>query len=372
MIRKILYVRNGPYKVNPNLYNLQEIGFCKVLCNKGFDCDIVYYSNENKDECIYENKGKKINLLWRKGYKILRTGVYPVLLKKSFVNKYDLIITTEYSQIMSLLWTMFKSKVVLYNGPYYNLFKIPIMEKIYDYFFVDKLNNNLHKIFTKSRLSKEYLEKKGFNNVDVLGVGLDTTVFENGVEKSEEVTRLVKFMEYNKCILYVGSLDERKNFRFILQVFEQVNKESPSTKLVIIGQGKDKYVDESFNLISKETCGDILHIKKIENRYLQFIYKKAEVFLLPSKLEIFGMVLLEAMYFGVPSVTSINGGSTTLIENKQNGIIIKEFDANKWANEILKLLQNETYRSNIGKNARNTIINNFTWEKISKKFLELI
>ena len=45
--KNVLYVRSGPYKVNINNYNLQEIGFSKQLCNKGFNCDILYYSNKN-------------------------------------------------------------------------------------------------------------------------------------------------------------------------------------------------------------------------------------------------------------------------------------------------------------------------------------
>lgn len=371
-MKKILYVRNGPYKVNPNLYNLQEIGFCKELCNLGYNCDIIYYSDENKDEIIYKNNGARIKLLWRKGIKILRTGIYPSLLKKSFVNNYDLIITTEYSQIMSLLWTFFEPKVVLYNGPYYNLFKIAFIEKIYDFLFVKLLNRRLEKIFVKSNLSKEYLLKKGFTNIEVLGVGLDLDVFSKEVEKNTEVKNLVDIMNENNCILYIGSLDERKNFRFTLKVFEEINKKVPNVKLVIIGRGKSKYVDKCFTEINPNLRNDIIHIDKMDNNLLKFIYPKAKVFILPSKQEIFGMVLLEAMYFGVPTITSKNGGATTLIQNYENGIIVNNFDKMIWVNEIYKLLDNIEYSNHISNNARKTIIEKYTWEKVCNKFTEIL
>lgn len=373
-MKKILYVRNGPYKVNANSYNLQEIGFCKALCKQGYDCDIVYYSDIDKDEKIYvdEYNRTRIKLLWRKGYKVLRTGIYPSLLKKEFVNQYDLIITTEYSQIMSLLWTMYKPKVVLYNGPYYNMFKIPFTEKIYDLLFVKTLNKRLYKIFTKSDLSKKYLEKKGFENVETLGVGLDTGIFENVENPSEEVKELIEYMKNNKCLLYVGSLIDRKNFRFSLKVFEKVNKENPEIKMVIIGSGKKQYVEKSFEFIDKEIVKNIILIDKIDNKSLKYIYKEAKVFILPSKLEIFGMVLLEAMYFGVPSVTSLNGGSSTLINNKINGVIIDNFSDNIWKMEIMKILEDKDYSNILRWNSSNTIKSNYLWKMISEKLIESI
>ncbi|MBN7573936.1 glycosyl transferase family 1 [Clostridium sp. 2-1] len=373
-MKKILYVRNGPYKVNPNLYNLQEIGFCKALCKKGFDCDIIYYSDIDKDEEIYVDNfnGKKINLLWRKGYKILRTGIYPSLLKKDFVNKYDLIITTEYSQIMSLLWTRYNPKVVLYNGPYYNMFKIPFTEKIYDVLFTKKLNKNLDKVFTKSDLAKEYLEKKGFENIDTLGVGLDTDIFDKVNNPSEKVIELQEFMKKNKSVLYVGSLIERKNFRFTLQVFDKVNKENQELKLVIIGKGKKTYVEKSLKLISENAKKNIVFVDKIDNKFLKYIYPEAEVFLLPSKLEIFGMVLLESMYFGVPVITSLNGGSSTVIDNKVNGVIIDEFNIDIWAREILNICSDQLYSKKLRINSKDTIQKKYMWDKIGESFLNKI
>lgn len=371
-IKRVLYVRSGPYKVNLNSYNLQEVGFSKELCKRGIDCDILYYSDKNKDEIVYEYKDKKVTVFWRKGIKLLRSGIYPQILKKEFMNKYDLVITTEYSQIMSLLCSKYEPKTVLYNGPYYNLFKIPPMEKIYDLLFVKSINKNMDKIFTKSKIANEYLESKGFTNIDTLGVGLDINVFEQEVEINPSEKKIIDYMKNNKCLLYIGSLDDRKNFRFTLKVFEKVNKINPEIKLVIIGKGKESYVKKSFDMLSTTIISNILHINQIDNKYLKYIYEESKVFLLPSKLEIFGMVLLEAMYLGAVTMTSVNGGSTTLIKNNVNGIIMEEFSVDEWAYKIIELLNNDEHRNMIKKNAFNTIETQFTWEKICSKFLEFI
>lgn len=367
--KKVLYVRSGPYKVNLNSYNLQEIGFSKALCDMGFSCDIVYYSDENKDEKIYSNKNCEVRVLWRKGIKILRTGIYPQILKKDFLNNYDLIIATEYSQIMTILMSRISNKVVLYNGPYYNLFKIKCLERIYDKLFINSINNNIKHIFVKSELSKKYLENKGVKESTVLGVGLDTSKFETNNLLDNKTKELIKFMKNNECLLYVGSLDDRKNFRFTLEVFNKVYTKNSNIKLVIIGKGKKQYVENSFKTINEEIKNNIIHINQLDNTYLKYIYKEAKVFILPSKLEIFGMVLLEAMYFGTPTITSLNGGSSTLIENNKNGIIIDNFDADEWANNILRLITTNTFSKSISSSAISTINNNFKWNKIAEKFI---
>ncbi|MGU9155285.1 glycosyltransferase family 4 protein [Clostridium perfringens] len=367
--KKILYVRSGPYKVNLNSYNLQEVGFSKSLCDKGFSCDILYYSNFNKDEEIYSNNNCNVRILWRKGIKILRTGIYPQILKKKFLSRYDLIIATEYSQIMTILMSKLSNNVVIYNGPYYNLFKIKFIEKIYDKLFVNVINKNIKQVFVKSDLAKEYLIKKGIKNISVLGVGLDISKFELDNKPSNKINKLIEFMKKNKCLLYVGSLDDRKNFRFTLKVFEKVNNINPDIKLVVIGKGKRGYVENCFKEIKNETKKNIIHINELDNNYLKFVYKEADIFVLPSKLEIFGMVLLEAMYFGVPTITSVNGGSSTLIKNNINGIIMNNFDENNWCNNILNLINNKDLSEKIKENSKNTIKNNFNWNSISSLFL---
>lgn len=367
--KKILYVRNGPYVVNTSMYNLQEIGFCIALCKMGYDCDIMYYAKKNSEELIYSHGENRVKILWRKGYKILRTGFYPSLLKNEFVNKYTLVITTEYSQIMSLLWTFFNPKVVLYNGPYYNLFKIPIVEKLYDLFFVKILNKRIYKTFTKSDLSKKYLEEKGFQDIKTIGVGLNNSVFEKIDSAPEEVISLIDFIKKKENLLYVGSLDERKNFSFLVKIFEEIIKVKPDTILVIIGEGNASYIKRNLDGISKAALNNIIHIPKVKNKYLKEIYKNSDIFLLPSKQEIFGMVLLEAMFFGTVCISSLNGGSSTLIDNRKDGYIIEDFDIENWKKCILKLLNDKKLRYQISNKSKLKISQQYNWDYIAKMFI---
>ncbi|MDT9331590.1 glycosyltransferase family 4 protein [Clostridium perfringens] len=366
--KKILYVRSAPYELNFNSYNLQEIGLGTAFCKVGYDFDLIYYSKRNKDQII-EVGNNRIKILWRKGIKLLRTGIYPQILNKKFLSTYDIVLVSEYSQLMTVLISRLHKNTYLYNGPYYNMFKIPFIEKIYDFLFVKYINKNILKIFNKTERAEKFIANKGISNSEVVGVGLDINKFTNEKYVKELTQNLLEKMKNKRNILYVGSIIKRKNVELIIRAFNEIKKykQYKDVQLILIGKGEKKYIDSCISLLSKETKSSVIYEPFIENAQLKFIYEKSEIFLLPSLQEIFGMVLLEAMYFGVPTISSNSAGAETLISNEENGIIISEFDEDIWKEKICFLLDNESMRKKIGDKARETIINNFMWDNIVKK-----
>lgn len=366
--KKILYIRSAPYELSFDNYNLQEIGLGKAFCKEGYDFDLLYYSKENRDQII-EVENKRIKVLWRKGIKILRTGIYPQILKKSFLNKYDIVIVSEYSQLMSILVSRLHKNTYIYNGPYYNMFKIPFIEKVYDLLFVTYINRNIVKIFSKTERAKQFLEAKGIKNIEVVGVALDTNKFDNEKLIDDATRDLLKKMENKKNLLYVGSIIKRKNVELIIKAFNELKKKTKykDVQLILIGKSKESYINKCFSLLEEEAKNDVIYQPIIENSQLKFIYEKSDIFLLPSFQEIFGMVLLEAMYFGVPTISSNSAGGETLIQNGNNGIIIDEFDEIKWKDKISFLLDDEKVRQEFREKSKKTIRDRFIWSSIVKK-----
>ena len=103
MKNKVLYIRSGPYQVDTKSYNLQELGLAKAFAEKNVQCDVVYYHKEKDFDQKIVKDGYEINVLWRKGSRLLRSGVYPQILKKEFLRTYDAVIISEYSQVMAVL-----------------------------------------------------------------------------------------------------------------------------------------------------------------------------------------------------------------------------------------------------------------------------
>lgn len=151
-----------------------------------------------------------------------------------------------------------------------------------------------------------------------------------------------------------------------------MRRDNPDVKFVVIGKGKKQYVDRHMTKLTEEERSGIYRLEQIDNAQLKYIYPLAKAFLLPSKLEIFGMVLLESMYLGAPVVTSWNGGSSTLIDGQNTGMIVKEFDAAKWAEAVQTYLDDEERTLEITRNARNLIETEYVWDALAKKMLDKI
>lgn len=371
--KRILYVRSGPYEVRFDSYNLQEVGLGTAFCKQGYDFDLIYYAKENRDQVInvWENK---LTILWRKGIKLLRTGIYPFLLKRDFLAQYDIVIVSEYSQIMSYLIGKRHNNVYLYNGPYYNLFKLPFIEPIYDKLFCKKINKEMKKVFCKTKMAADYIGKKGITNTIVTGVGLDISKFEAETEILPATKSLLDRMANHRNFLYIGSIIKRKNVELILSAFNKLKQleNTSDIQLVVIGRGKKDYVEYCKSIISDKIQKDLIWVDAIDNAQTKFIYQKADVFLLASVQEIFGMVLLETMYNGTPAISSYSAGGLTLIQNNVNGILIDSFNEEIWARKMYELIQNPKTICEMGKLAMETIRENFMWDRIAEKMLSVI
>lgn len=382
---KVLFVRTPCGDLNPNTYNNQQIGMGKAFCRMGYDFDfITFKKHDQKEWTFFEYNGCKARWIEKPRKRVFRWGINKSIVNKEFLSQYDFVLSQEYYQIMTYYLSKESDNIVMYSGPYTNLFYTSIGSKLYDWFLTKRINKNIKYKLTKSVLAQRFLEKKGYDNVTTVGVGLDFERFENEKEMAPETKPIVDFMKEHKCILYVGSLWSVKNYPFLLEVFQKVKERDPEIKMVTIGRsiasplaklfGKsnDSYAKDVEAKVPKEVMENIYHVEKIPNPQLKYIYPLAKVFLLPSHFEIFGMVLLEAMYFGIPVVTRLNGGSSSMIEGRDSGIIVDEYNADKWADAIFKYLNNPEYAKTVSENAQRVVREEFTWDAIAKKMIKTI
>lgn len=382
---KILLVRSAPYDLNVNTYNVQEVGLGKAFCELGYDFDLITFKKKAPfQETIFYKKGEcKARLLEKSRIRFDRWGINKELCNHNFLSQYDMVISSEYFQLESYLLSKSSKNVVIYNGPYYNLFLLKWLSPIYDFLFTKKLNDNVNCIFVKSRLAQNFLEKKGYTKLYKLGVALDTERFEQTKDILPSTQSVIDFMKSNKCLLYVGALSDRKNLPFMLKVYEKALQRDPNLKFVMIGKSKvsafakllgkkdEDYEKKYFKDISQNVMDGILRVEKIDNPQLKYIYPLAKAFLLPSKLEIFGMVLLEAMYLKTPVITSLNGGSSMLIEGRNTGQIVEQFNVGEWVDAIFKYIDNPSYTNEVTTSAHQLIRDEFNWKVLAKKMLDV-
>ncbi|GAB1766406.1 glycosyltransferase family 4 protein [Priestia megaterium] len=368
MNKRILIVRNFASEVNLTSYNLQEVGLGKAFVDKGYDCDIIYYTKDkSSSQIVYELHERKLTIKWTKAIKFMSNSIYPSILRKKLLNKYKLIISTEYNQVMTFLLSILcGEKLCLYHGPYKDNGN-KFIQKTYDLVATPIIRKKTSKVFVKSELAKSFLSRKGFENLETIGVGLDIDNLEKNTNENvlQDITRA-----QGQNLLYVGVLEDRRNIEFLLNVVARCVRQNINRKLILIGNGKEEDVRRYFSVAkSLNIESNIIHIKKLAQSDLKEVYQSADLFLFPTNYDIFGMVLLESMYYKLPIISTLNGGSHTLFNNVEGGVIIDNFNERIWAEKINEILEDNVSRKEMGESAHLRIRNEFNWSFIANKIV---
>lgn len=372
---KILVIKTFPQEINSSTYNCQEIGLALALRELGHETDILCVAdNGESHEKKYSANGHTVKIFCQKALRVLKNGWFFNV--RHILDQYDLLQVSEYNQMYTWhLAKKYKDKMVCYHGPYYCDFNRNYnkMAKVFDLFFVNRYRKLNTCFITKSGLAKEYLESKGLRNVHALGVGLGTSFLNNDVK--EACLPEIEGIKKTNCLklLYIGMIEPRRNALFMLDIAKELKERGLTFKLIMVGRYANADYQSQFEQKAKELSltENIQYIARIEQKYLKEVYANADIFLLPTIYDIYGMVLLEAMYFGIPTITSVNGGSNMMIKSGENGYVLEDFKADRWAEAIVRLSQDEELRKKIGAAAHETIASRFTWAKLAPQFIKI-
>lgn len=183
----------------------------------------------------------------------------------------------------------------------------------------------------------------------------------------------------NFNIISVGQLRYIKNFRLTINAFNQLLKLIPQSerekvKLQIVGKGPQQ--KELLDLVTELNLEKNIHFTgQVKQSLLMTCYEKSNVFLFPT-LENAGFVILEAMSKSLPVIALEYGGPNQFIKQNRKHQLV---DPNIQINEIeermggllFELFQNKNLRTEIGVSNKQTVLEEFTWEKKVDKFVAI-
>lgn len=150
----------------------------------------------------------------------------------------------------------------------------------------------------------------------------------------------------------------------------EVRKSDPDACLYIIGGGDAEYLDSVKAAIGEkglERC--VFWQKKAPQYQMKGVYQQADLFLLPTEYEIFGMVLLEAMFFRRVVLTTPNGGADMLLRSGENGLVLEKSDPARWAKALLDTAADPEKKARMEQVAYETVIHENTWDALADRFL---
>ena len=205
------------------------------------------------------------------------------------------------------------------------------------------------------------------HKISVVSPGLDINKFSNSKAKE-------KWKKDNFVILFIGRREFDKGYHHLIISMELVWRKIPNCVLMIVGpkssfkaqlmenQNYLKTLSMSNAILSKykDKIVDLgSPLDEVKNEALA----SADLLVVPSRVESFGIVYLEAWANKKPIICARIGPTTSFVEDGKDGFLVTFGDIHNLARKIIKLLLNHKLRETMGNSGYQKVIKNFTWDK---------
>ncbi|MFC1587565.1 N-acetyl-alpha-D-glucosaminyl L-malate synthase BshA [Planctomycetota bacterium] len=167
-----------------------------------------------------------------------------------------------------------------------------------------------------------------------------------------------------KIIMHISNMRPVKRVTDVIKAFDLIQKQVPS-RLLMIGEGQDRRKAEDLAK-QLEISSRIVFLGNQDD--IPALLCAADIFLLPSEFETFGLAALEAMACEVPPLVTSNGGTTELIRHGEDGFLFQVGDFEGMAAKAVALLQNDDLRRTIGLHARQRVQDNFRLDILADRY----
>ncbi|MCK9272040.1 glycosyltransferase family 4 protein [Candidatus Gracilibacteria bacterium] len=343
----------------------------KLILNHNCEIDLFVRSLKGDDGKIYSQD----EVLLDGKLRIIRCGR-----PKEFFNFLERILS-----IFSIFWRVIKeNKVQKYDlihahvylgalsGKLASIFlKIPIILTCHGTQVLDKGIKNLEyfvekyiltgiKYNTEITVGSSLFNYKNINkNVVLIGNGVNIEEFQNiKAEKNKDIYK----------ILFVGRLDEFKGVDILIEAINKIDKnilDKKNVEVHLIGYGYEE--NKYKKLVKKHNLEKYIKFRgKIFGENIVKEYKSSDLFILPSRSEGFGIVILEAMVCKIPVISTKSGGPEDIIENGVNGFLVEKENIFDLSEKLIEFIEGKIPNlDQIIVNGYNTVVEKYSWGRIS-------
>jgi len=200
----------------------------------------------------------------------------------------------------------------------------------------------------------------------------DYAIIPNGIDVPSFSGEVAPLGEYvgGPNILFVGRMDPRKGFRYLLQAFPYVKQEFPAARLLVVGGYNEEDVEPYRRYIRRHGIADVGFVGYVSEQELPRYYHTADVFCAPSTgFESFGIILLEAMVAGRAIVASDIPGYREVLTHGAEGLLVPPANERALAAAIVHLLADGELRAALGRRGQTTAAQ-YDWSKVAARVLD--
>lgn len=208
------------------------------------------------------------------------------------------------------------------------------------------------------------------SQVSIIPCGVNPTLF-RPLDRAQ--ARVALGLEGRWTALFVGRMDPLKGLDLLLHAAQRLGERTPDLHLVVVGgdavpeseEARVQGLVESLGL-----GGRVRFVGAVPQRDLPRYYSAADVCVMPSYYESFGLVAVEALACGTPVIASRVGGLPKVVKHGQNGLLVGERSAEAFADSIGALYADEGYRRTLASAARASI-GHLAWAAIAQRVARL-
>lgn len=247
-------------------------------------------------------------------------------------------------------------------------------ERVYSRIIGRRLFNIMDIIVVNSTMDMDYLLSINPNiseKIRVLHNAIDPDFFETvtntaSYRNSEDKIKGI-ISSNSKIVLFVGRLIKRKGIEWLIKAMNSIVNVLKRTDVlcIIVGEGEDYSYFEV--LVNELNLGDYVYFtRSVSNEDLIYLYRNADIFVLPSLSEVCPTVALEAMYFGLPVVaTDIPGVKDHF---KEVALLVPSKNEDRLAEAIVKMLDDKEFAEHLSTTGEELVKRKYTWDVVAKEY----
>ena len=211
--------------------------------------------------------------------------------------------------------------------------------------------------------------------IAVIPCGTDTDNF-HVTSKSDARARL-QIRHSEQVVLYVGRFDPRKGIETLVRACAQSKEAGTDLRLLIVGgsepgQADGQERDRIEQIVKEVGLSDQTHfIGRVGHDVLPLYYTAADVCVIPSHYEPFGLVAIEAMGCGTPVIASDVGGLKFTVIPEETGLLVAPHDVTGFSQAIDRVLSDELWARKLRRQASMRVQQNFSWSGVAVQLSDL-
>lgn len=304
-------------------------------------------------------------------FEIFHTGPYCPQMTKAMIDlKPDLIVVLNSAGAHGYYAHLAKKKL---NCP---LIVIPCLHTHQDWVdrpMMYKIMKEADVVVALTDFEKKFIEAKGIDSsiIQVGGLGIEGEFPD--VSKYLFDFKSKYALEQGPVIASVGRIVEGKGMSNLIQAMPHVWKEYPTAKLILAG-AHTNYLNDLKKVVKKfdsQFHNNIIFIPNFSEAEKICIYQSCDIFALPSRVDSFGIVYLEAWMQGKPVIACRSTPQETLIADREDGLLINLQSPQQLSAAILELCRDNNKRIFFGTKGKLKVLEQYTWEKIIPWFDEI-